>query len=116
MRSGKLVASVLGGAAVYEVLMLSVSVGLCVWSLVNVAVAVRFHRKAKELLADCRAAVDHSKRVADEVERVSAASDDLRAELERATARSKELHADAVRLLAEADQIARQARDDAGGE
>ena len=89
----------------FEIIMLLVSSGLCVWSLVNVTMALRFHRKAKQLLAECRATVEQCKTAVTR-------SDELQSELKRVSARSKELHADAVRLLAEADQVASQARAD----
>ncbi len=85
--------------------MLLVSSGLCIWSLVNVTMAWRLHRKAKQMLAECRATVEQCKTAVTR-------SDDLQAELKRVSERSKELHTDAIRLLAEADQVASQARDD----
>ena len=88
----------------FETVMLLVSSGLCVWSLVNVTMAWRFHTKAKQLVAECRTTAEQCKTAVTR-------SDELQSELKRVSERSKELHADAVRLLAEADQVASQARD-----
>lgn len=80
--------------------MLSVSVGLCVWSMVIWVSARRIQRKTSQVLADARAAVDRSA--------------ELLADLKRHAERSEELHEDSIRLLAEADQLASRARDELG--
>ena len=94
--TGMLGGEVFGGVAV-EVLLLVVSVGFCVASLVMLAGAWRLHKRAGKVLVEARAALDESKRIHTEITRIND--------------HSTRLHTDAVRLLAEADQLAADTRE-----